>query len=102
MRVTKKKKLEKIFVISRNELVFFRNVFLSPEIDSFFEIDNNLMSALGRIKTHVFLGNARPKSNAHLKQRKKHCGLIHTVGFTCELQVGGETTGWAFFEGLRR
>ena len=34
------------------------------------------MRALGRKKTHVFLGNARPKSNAraHLKQRKKHSG----------------------------
>ena len=31
------------------------------------------MRALGREKTHVFFGNARPKSNAraHLKQRKK-------------------------------
>ena len=34
------------------------------------------MRALGRKKPHVFLGNARPKSNAraHLKQRKKHSG----------------------------
>ena len=35
------------------------------------------MRALGRKKTHVFSGNALPKSNAraHLKQRKKHSGL---------------------------
>ena len=36
------------------------------------------MRALGRKKTHVFFGNAQPKSNAraHLKQRKKNSGLI--------------------------
>ena len=59
-------------------LFFFGMFFLSPEIDWFFsEIGNNLMRALGRKKTHVFFGNARPKSNAraYLKQRKKHSGL---------------------------
>ena len=63
----------KIFVISRNELGFFSERFLSPEIDSFFpEIGNKLMRALGRKKHMFFFGNARPKSNAraHLKQRK--------------------------------
>ena len=35
------------------------------------------MRVRGRRKTHVFFGNALPKSNAHahLKQRKKHSGL---------------------------
>ena len=39
------------------------------------------MHALGRKKTHVFFGIALPKSNAraHLKQRKKHSGLMSQV-----------------------
>ena len=43
----------------------------------FLEIRKNPMRVLGRKKTHVFFGNALPKSNAraHLKQRKKHSGL---------------------------
>ena len=60
-------------------LFFFRNVFLSTKIDVFFsKIGNNSMRALGRKKAHGFFGKARPKSNAraHLKQRKKHSGLI--------------------------
>ena len=50
-------------------LFFFGMFFLSPKIDFFSEIGNNLMRALGR-KKHMFFGNARPKSNAraHLKQ----------------------------------
>ena len=55
----------KIFFISQNELAFFRNVFLSTEIDCFLEIGNNLMRVLGRKKKHMFFfGNARPKSDA--------------------------------------
>ena len=57
--------------------------FLFPEIiiflisRFFLEIGNNPMRAMGGKKTHVFFGNALPKSNAraHLKQRKKHSGL---------------------------
>ena len=64
----------KILFISQNKLVFFRNVFLSNEIDwCFSEIGNNLMRA--EQKKHMFFfGNALPKSNvrAHLKQRKKN------------------------------
>ena len=57
----------------------FRYVFLSPEINCFFsEIGNNPMRALGREKHMFFFGYALPKFNArtHLKQRKKHSGLI--------------------------
>ena len=51
-------------------LVFFRNVFLSGEIDWFFRKS-------AKKNTMFFSGNARPKSNVrtHLKQRKKHSGL---------------------------
>ena len=47
--------------------------FLSPEIDSFFENQQQFNVRAGQKKTHVFFGNARPKFNAraHLKQRKK-------------------------------
>ena len=40
----------------------------------------------GQEKTHVFFGNAQPKSNAraHLKQRKKHSGLMYqTMNEAC-------------------
>ena len=49
----------------------------------FLKIGNNSMRALGRKETHVFFGNARPKFNAraHLKQRKKHSGLMHQALF---------------------
>ena len=53
--------------------------FYLPKLTVFFpEIGNNIMRALGRKKTIFVSGNARPKSNAraHLKQRKKHSGLI--------------------------
>ena len=58
MRAAKKRSKKniagKIFFIFRNELGFFRNVFLSTEIDWFFsEIGSNLMRALGR-KKHMF------------------------------------------------
>ena len=44
----------KIFFISRNELVFFRNLFfISRNWQFFSEIGNNLMRALGR-KKHMF------------------------------------------------
>ena len=51
-------------------------IFYLPKFDSFFpEIGNNQMRALGR-KKHIFLGNARPKSNARAHQtQRKHSGL---------------------------
>ena len=89
MRVTEKKKKhswENIF-ISLNEFFFWNGFFLEwfflgmffylPKLTIFLEIGNSLMRALGR-KNTCFFGNARPKSNAraHLKQRKKHSGLM--------------------------
>ena len=59
IRATKRKQAKKhnwnnVFVSSEMNL-FFRNVFLSPEIRCFFgKFDHNLMRALGR-KKHVFL-----------------------------------------------
>ena len=60
MRATKKNKQKnnitgKIFFIFRNELVFYRNVFLSPEIDWFFSENRQQSNArAGQKKTHVF------------------------------------------------
>ena len=77
MRSTKKNKKKniagKIFFIFRNELVFFRNVFLSPEIDCFFGNRQQSNARAGHNKTTCFFVNARPKSNAraYLKHRKK-------------------------------
>ena len=50
--------------------------YLSKLTFFFLEIGNNVMRARQK-KTHVFIGNARSKSNAraHLKQRKTHSGL---------------------------
>ena len=45
----------KIFFISRNEFVFFRMFFLSPEIDSFFQKSATILYARWAEKTHVFL-----------------------------------------------
>ena len=73
MRATKKTSKKNIagkkFFISSNELVFYRNDFLSTNL----QIGSNSMGALGRKKTHVFFGIPRPKSNAraHLKQWPK-------------------------------
>ena len=67
MRATKKTSQKniagKIFFISRNEL-FFRN--------------RQQSNARWAEKNHMFFCNAQPKSNAraHLKQRKKHSGLM--------------------------
>ena len=75
MKKTSKKNIAGIiFFISRNKLGFFSECFFYlPKLTVFLKIGNNLMRALGRKETHVFFGNARPKSNAraHLKQRKK-------------------------------
>ena len=71
-------------------LFFSKCFFLSPEIDYLFsKIGNNLMRALGRKKTHVFFGNARPKSNAraHLKQRKKHSGLSKATRYSRSVPI---------------
>ena len=60
--------------------LFFSECFLSPEINCFFLGNRQQSNArAGQKKPHVFFGNARPKSNAraHLKQRKKHSGLIN-------------------------
>ena len=45
----------------------------------FFENRQQFNARARQKKTHVFFVNAWPKSNAraHLKQRKKHSGLIH-------------------------
>ena len=54
-------------------LFFLEMFFLSPEIDwVFFGNRQQFNARAGQIKTRVFSGNARPKSNAcaHLKQRK--------------------------------
>ena len=63
-------------------MAFFRNVFLSPEINwVFFANGQQSNVRAGQKKTHVFFGNALLKSNAraHLKQRKKHSGLSVTA-----------------------
>ena len=66
-----------LLTLQNNKQKTFSECFLSPEINWFFLISNNpKMRALGK-KTHMFFGNARPKSNAraHLKQRKEHIGI---------------------------
>ena len=80
MRATKKKQAKKtiagqIFVISRSEIVFFRNVFFISRI--FFGNRQQSNARAGQKKTMFFFDNARPKSNAraHLEQRKNHSGL---------------------------
>ena len=47
--------------------------FLSPEINRFFRDWPQYNARAGQKKTHFFLGDAQPKSNAraHLNQRKK-------------------------------
>ena len=60
-------------------LFFFGMFLLSTKIKWFFsKIGNNQMRAWAEKNSMFFFGNARPKSNAraHLKQRKKHSGLI--------------------------
>ena len=75
MRAAKKKakktKLEKSFLFPEINL-FFLTIFLTTEIDFFFENRQQFNARAGQ-KKHGFFGNARPKSNAlaHLKQRKK-------------------------------
>ena len=67
-------------------LFFFRNVFFIHRNQmGFFRKSATIQCARWAEKTHVFFGNARPKSNAraHLKQRKKHSGLRH-VCMRCE------------------
>ena len=58
-------------------LFFFGMFFSSTKIKWFFLNPQQFNARAGQKKTHVFFGNARPKSNAraHLKQRKKHSGL---------------------------
>ena len=72
-KTSKKNIAGKIFVISRNELVFFLMFFLFSEIDSFFRKSATIECVRWAEKIHVFFGSARPKCNAraHLKQRKK-------------------------------
>ena len=67
----------KMFFISWNKLGFFRNVFLSLEINSFFLGNRQQSNARDGQKKEHFLGNALPKSNAraHLKQRKSVVAL---------------------------
>ena len=92
--------------------MFFRNVFLSPEIDCFFSaIGNNLMRVLGRKKTHVF-GNARSKSNAraHLKHTLspfKHCRerqfrLNETSNYFIQGEGGGRGRGRPLAVGMNQ
>ena len=62
-------------------LFFSECIFYLPKLTGFFsEIGNNLMRA-GQKKTRFFLLMRGPKSNAraHLKQRKKHSGLIYQL-----------------------
>ena len=57
MRATKKtskKKHSWIFFFSRNKLVFFRNVFLSPEIDCFFGNRQQCKARAGQKKNICF------------------------------------------------
>ena len=63
-----KKHSRKKYFLSLEMNLFFTNFFF-PKIGNIY-----LMRALGRKKTMVFFGNARPKSNAraYLKQRKKN------------------------------
>ena len=81
MRATKKnKQIKNIagkYFLSPEINLSFRNVFLSPEIDCFSEICNNLMRALGR-KKHMFFLVLRGLNlmRALIENRdKKHSGL---------------------------
>ena len=64
------------FIIFRNKLGFFRNVFYL-----FYFGNRQQFNARAGQKKHVFFGNARPKSNAraHLKQRKNNSGLRNGI-----------------------
>ena len=66
-----------MYFISRNELVFFEMFFYPPKLTVFSLKSATIQCARWAEKTHVFVVNALPKSNAraHLKQRKKHSGL---------------------------
>ena len=71
MRATKKKQANKHS---------WKTVFLSIERNVFFK-SATIQCARWSEKNTFFFGNALPKSNAraHLKQRKKHSGLIFTA-----------------------
>ena len=81
MRATKKQaqkkhSWKKVFLFPEMKLFFFR---------MFFENRQQFNARAGQKKnTHVFFfGNAQPKSiaRAHLKQRKKHSGLMSSNHF---------------------
>ena len=59
-----------MYFISRDEHVFFGTFFFISQIDCFFRNRQQSNARAGQKKTHVFFGNAQPKSNAraHLKQ----------------------------------
>ena len=79
MRATKKQTNKSIAGKMFFYLLFVSQwVFSSPEVSCFFRKSATIYNShAGQKKTHVFFGNARPKSDAraHLKQRKKHSGL---------------------------
>ena len=58
-------------------LVFSEWFFYLPKLTVFLGNRQQSNARAGQKKTHVFFGNARPKSNAraHLKQRKKIVAL---------------------------
>ena len=81
MRATKKKQAKKtqFFLFPEINLVFFGMLFLSTKIKCFFSENWQQFNArAGQKKTTCFFGCAWFTSNAraHLKQRKKHSGLI--------------------------
>ena len=68
----------KMFFLSPEINLFFRNVFYLPKLIGFYsEIDNNLMRAL------VMRGLNLMRALIYIKQRKKHSGL--TEGATMGL-----------------
>ena len=71
MRATKKTKLESSFFLLKYTFFFLGMFFLSPEINCFFGNRQQSDARAGQKKTHVFFGNALPKSDAraHLKQK---------------------------------
>ena len=80
MRATKKTSQKniagKIFFISRNELVFFQNVFLSPKLTVFLQNLQQSNARAGQKKNTCFFVmrslHVLNLMRAYLKQRKKH------------------------------
>ena len=74
----KKKRSWKKNILSLEKNLFFSECFFYlPKLTVFFRNPQQSKARAGQKKTHVFFGNARPKSKAraHLKRGKKHSGL---------------------------